>query len=57
VLVSGGAQVNLPKQLVLEAAVMGVIFRPRTGELPGFEARYSGWAVLTGLAFSYRPGS
>ena len=55
-LVSGGVSVSLPRRLVAELAVMGVIFRGRQSELPEFPVRYSNFAILTGLSFSYRSG-
>jgi long-chain fatty acid transport protein len=56
-LVSGGVQVNLPRRLVVEGSVMGVIFRPRQSELPEFPAHYTNFGILTGLSFSYRSGT
>jgi long-chain fatty acid transport protein len=54
VLVSGGLSVDLPARLVLEGAVMGVIFLSRNSTLPAFPVRYSNWGVLSALAISYR---
>jgi long-chain fatty acid transport protein len=53
-LVSGGASLNLPENLVGEVAVMGVIFNSRTSDVTAFPASFSNWAVLTGLSLRYR---
>ena len=54
VLVSGGLSVDLPARLVLEGAVMGVIFSSRNSTLPELPVRYSNWAVVSTLALSFR---
>jgi long-chain fatty acid transport protein len=54
-LVAGGASVDLPSHLEAELSVMGVIFEERQSQLQAFPAKYRDFAVLTGLALSYRP--
>jgi long-chain fatty acid transport protein len=53
-IVSGGIGLELPLNLVIEASVLGVIFRDRTSTLPEFPAQYKEYAVLPVVSLSYR---
>jgi long-chain fatty acid transport protein len=52
-LVSVGVGGKVRRDLAGELSLMGVFFRDRTSEREDFEARYKGFAILTGVALHF----
>jgi len=50
---AGGFSLDLPSHLTAELALMAVLFQERQSALPQFPARYSTFALLTGLSLHY----